>query len=125
MSLKLYSNETSRLGSELFPADRAYVLAAYCHRFTGNHRPAWASQPWKADGTPYPLQFASDAEWLANTRFAVGAHGDLDRRSKECLSSPTWPNNPELRKQRDLVGAGPDSLLESERGTFQQARLDP
>lgn len=102
MSMKLYSSETSRLGSELFPVDRAYVLAAYCHRYTGNHKPAWATAGVSA---PYPVQFASDAEWLVNTRFAVNAHGDLDRRSKECLSSPTWPNNPELRKPA-LAGAG-------------------
>lgn len=96
MSHKLYNPETSRLGSELFPGDRAYVLAAFCHRHTGNHVPAWATRP-RADGTPYPVHFASDAEWLANTRFAVGAHGDLDRRVSQCYSTPTWPNNPELR----------------------------
>lgn len=94
---KLYSNDSSRLGSELSPRDRQHVLLAYCHRYTRTHVPNWARVP-RADGTPYPVQFASDEEWLANTRFAVGIHGDLDHRVRSCHSSPTWPDNPELRR---------------------------
>lgn len=97
LSMKLYSDATSKLGSELFPVDRQYVLAAYVHRHTGNHKPRWAMAPM-ANGKPYPVHFATDAEWLANTRFAVMAHGNLDRRVHECYSTPTWPNNPELRR---------------------------
>lgn len=85
------------LGSELSPEDRKHVLASYVHRFTREHRPQWAAGIWK-DGKPYPVQFASDAEWLAHTRFAVTAGGSLDHRVKECQSAPTWPDNPELRR---------------------------
>ncbi len=87
-----------RLGSELTREDRAHVLAAYVHRFTKEHRPLWSSGTWK-DGKPYPVQFESDAEWLANTRFAVNSAGRLDQRAKFCESSPTWPDNPELRRK--------------------------
>lgn len=85
------------LGSELKLSAQREALAAFVHRFTGDHRPAWASKPWK-DGKPYPVQFANDADWLAHTRFCVTKSGDLDRRAGHCYSPPTWPFNPELRK---------------------------
>jgi len=84
-----------KLGSELSPADQKRALARYCHRFTGQLKPAWASVPMPS-GQTYPVQFATDTEWLANTRFLVKADGSL--KSGPCESSPTWPNNPELRK---------------------------
>lgn len=87
-----------KLGSELDYTDQRHVLAAYVHRFTRQHRPQWANKPWK-DGQPYPLQFDSDADWLAHTRFAVRVNGRLDMRNHSCESTPTWPDNPELRKQ--------------------------
>ena len=85
-------------GAQLCTADQQHVLAAYVHRFTRDHKPAWASNgnTWK-DGQPYPVQFASDADWLAHTRFAVRGDGRLDQRGHWCESSPTWPDNPELR----------------------------
>lgn len=84
-------------GSNLHPDDKKYVLAAYVHRFTGEHKPEWASKEWK-DGKPYPLQFKDDADWLENTEFTTKKNGRLDGRARECYSRPTWPNNPELRK---------------------------
>jgi hypothetical protein len=84
-------------GTELTREDQRHVLSAFVHRFTGDHKPAWSNKEWK-DGKPYPVQFASDAEWLANTDFAVRKDGRLDQRVKFCYSNPTWPNNPELRK---------------------------
>jgi hypothetical protein len=83
-------------GDALSAADKRHVLSAYVHRFTGEHKPDWAGKPWK-DGKPYPLQFANDAEWLAHTRFVVTKCGRLDPRYHDCVSSPTWPFNPELR----------------------------
>lgn len=68
----------------------------YGHRFTGDNKPAWARGEWK-DGKPYPLQFANDADWLENTLFPVTKRGALSNRPSDCRSSPTWPNNPELR----------------------------
>lgn len=89
--------ETRKLGTELDPSDQDHVLAAYVHRFTREHKPEWANKPWK-DGKPYPLQFDSDADWLANTTFAVRKNGRLDHRVQDCQSNPTWPDNPELKK---------------------------
>ena len=87
----------SVFGTQLCASDQQHVLVAYVHRFTREHKPTWANQPWK-DGLPYPVQFASDADWLANTRFAVRVSGRLDQRVHYCESSPTWPDSPELRK---------------------------
>lgn len=84
-------------GSELTPDDQRHVLASYTHRYTRTHRPVWASR-LRPSGEPYPVQFASDAEWLANTTFTVRNNGRLDMRVKGCTSEPTWPDNPELRK---------------------------
>ena len=80
--------ETHRTGDVLHPEDRAYVLRAYVHRSTPERN---------APREGCPLQFASDADWLANTTFKVRKNGRLDRRVKSCESRPTWPHNPELR----------------------------
>ena len=95
--MHFYEATQTAIGDKLSPEDQRHVLAAYVHRFTGQHHPNWAKGEWK-DGKPYPLQFKDDAEWLANTQFAIKADGSLDGRVKECQSKPTWPNNPELRK---------------------------
>lgn len=92
------SDTLSKLGTELTAADRASVLNSYVHRFTREHHPAWARRPMP-HGKAYPVQFASDAEWLAHTRFAVTTSGRLDARHRSCESTPTWPDNPELRKE--------------------------
>lgn len=89
--------QTMMTGDKLTAADQHRVLARYVHRFTGEHKPQWATKPWK-DGQAYPVQHATDAEWLQNTRFHVRANGELDDRFKSCESNPTWPLNPELRK---------------------------
>ncbi len=89
---------TMQYGSNLHPEDVRHVLSAYVHRYTGEHKPAWALKPWK-DGKPYPVQFATDTDWLNNTRFAVRKNGRLDSRVSTCESAPTWPNNPELRAE--------------------------
>lgn len=84
-------------GTLLSAEDQRHVLAAFVHRFTREHRPAWAAQPWK-DGRPYPVQFDSDRDWLAHTWFKITKAGRLDKRVHHCYSSPTWPDNPELRR---------------------------
>lgn len=83
-------------GSALSYPQQKQVLSAYVHRFTGNHKPAWARQPMP-DGKEYPLQFKDDNDWLENTLFAANKDGSLNKRVKHCQSSATWPNNPELR----------------------------
>jgi len=84
---------TTRLGSALHADDRDYVLRAYVHRYTREHVPAWAI------ASKAPIQFEGDDEWLHNTRFTVRADRRLDARYKACQSSPTWPDNPELRRR--------------------------
>lgn len=71
---------------------RREVLRSYVHRYTGEHKPQWV----KDDSTP--VQFKDDEDWLRNTTFKVTNKGTLSRRHNFCESSPTWPNNPELRR---------------------------
>ena len=85
-------------GSELSVYLRRQVFATFSHRFTGNHRPAWVNAIWKG-GMTYPLQFSNDQDWLENTMFAITERGTLARSVDYCISSPTWPENPELRTQ--------------------------
>jgi hypothetical protein len=92
-----FKEASTKRGCDLHPADQRRVLQLYVHRFTGDHTPAWALRP-RPDGKPYPLQFADDAEWLRNARFVVRRNGHLKLSVKQCFSTPTWPNNPELRR---------------------------
>jgi len=85
-------------GSELPSGLQREVLATFVHRHTKDHKPDWAKKTMP-NGEPYPVQFASDQDWLNNTFFKTTRYGGLDRRCKDCLSSATWPDNPELRKQ--------------------------
>lgn len=84
-----------KLGSELTPEQQREALNRFIYRYTGNHTPNWVrmSRP----KIP-PLQFKDDADWLAHTSFAVNKDGSFNRRKTHCESTPTWPNNPELRK---------------------------
>lgn len=89
-------------GYDLAPFVQEQAKNTFVHRYTGEHQPRWALKSWK-DGRAYPVHFKDDAEWLANTLFAVTLAGHLDRRFGHCQSFPTWPNDPELRKP---YGAG-------------------
>lgn len=77
-------------GTDLTAEEKAIVLNSYVHRYTGDHRPQWA-RTYRDNGKPYQVQFVDDADWLANTWFAVTKTGKLDSRVRECFSSPTWP----------------------------------
>ena len=68
----------------------------FVHRYTGDHKPAWTKQEWK-DGKSYPLQFKDDQDWLDNTSFPITNKGTIDRKVDHCFSTPTLPDNPELR----------------------------
>ena len=85
-------------GSELSLIAQSQAKAGFIHRFTGDHRPHWASQPMP-NGESYKVQFASDDDWLDNSLFAIRSDGHLDRRFHEHMSFPTWPLNPELREK--------------------------
>lgn len=84
------------LGCNLPLSLQAEAKRAFVNRYTGNHRPHWVNNGMP-DGSPYPLQFADDNDWLGHTYFEVTKAGKLSARTRYCESSPTWPNNPELR----------------------------
>jgi hypothetical protein len=84
-------------GTNLSGENKTKALANFVHRFTGDFTPSWATKPMPS-GNPYPLHFASDREWLENTQFCLTEKGTFSRRTRHCMSNPTWPNNPELRK---------------------------
>ena len=83
------------VGTDLHSEDQAKVLARFVHRYTKEHRPKWLDRTDRPD--LYPVQFASDHDWLARTYFAVKRNGRLDERVTVCRAMPTWPDNPELR----------------------------
>lgn len=85
-----------RLGTELTPNDQRHVLGMFTNRYTGDHTPQWVKDAERKEGKRYPLQFATDAEWLANTRFGVREDGRLDPRVGDCQSTPTWPNGKDI-----------------------------
>jgi hypothetical protein len=76
-------------GLELSPAAQQQAFRQFVHRYTGEHRPYWVISQ--------PVQFKDDADWLAHTRFYVTRDGNLCK-GRSCYSTPTWPNNPELRR---------------------------
>lgn len=72
-------------GDKLRPDVQRQALARFVHRYTGEHVPKWA----RARTKPH---FATDAEWLAGTRFAIRGDGQLSERVRHCESSPTFPS---------------------------------
>ncbi len=93
----------SKLGHELTAVEQKEVLSMYVNRYTGDHIPQWAKGTTWKDGNPYPVQFLNDADWLRHTLFQVGKNGRLTDCG-ECHSTPTWPHNPELRKEKVTLG---------------------
>jgi hypothetical protein len=85
-------------GKQLTKSQRAEALRLYVHRFTAEHRPRWANEP-RPDGLAYPVQFASDEEWLDNTDFPINEDGTFSNPINKdgTFSNPTWPDSPELR----------------------------
>jgi hypothetical protein len=65
-------------GYALTTEDQEAVLSAYIHDLRA------------------PLQFVCTTDWLCNTTFLVRNNGQLDNRFCKVISSPTYPNNPEL-----------------------------
>jgi len=77
-------------GTELSGEDQREVLSSYVHRYTQEHKPAWANDKMP-NGDTYKPQFSDDKDWLANTKFAVCKSGRLSRKVTHCESNPTWP----------------------------------
>lgn len=100
--MTIYSQDVKRvLGSQLSKANQRNVLSTFSNRFTNEHKPVWAQTPMP-NGNNYPVHFSTDREWLENTQFAVNTAGDLNELITQCISSPTWPNNPEKRCSASL-----------------------
>jgi hypothetical protein len=70
-------------GSKLSPSARKQALAAFVHRYTGEHKPAWASLPMP-NGKAYACFFKNDEEWLAASEFYVTKDGNLSGNHKHC-----------------------------------------
>jgi hypothetical protein len=81
-------------GDRLSIAAQREARARFVNRWTKEHKPGWVH-----DEKATPPQFASDSDWLANTLFWVRNDGSLSERPSYCESSPTWPDNEELRKR--------------------------
>lgn len=79
-------------GSQLNYQAKQEALRIFTNRYTRDHIPQWARK-LKPDGTPYPLQFNSDNEWLDNSYFYVDTDGNLNKHIDLCESYPTYPNN--------------------------------
>ena len=77
------------LGSHMCKYLQEQCKSKFVHRFTGDHRPKWATQKIP-NGQNYKRQFRNDKEWLANTYFEVTVKGELSKRTKYCESTPTW-----------------------------------
>lgn len=94
-----YSEETARsligseyvkLGKDLSPEDQKKVKREFVYRFTGEHTPKWAAE-LRPDGSRYMPQHRNDAEWLAETWFAVTKSGKFCERYTSCCSQATFP----------------------------------
>lgn len=81
------------LGSQMSILCQQQAKDRFVHRYTRDHIPSWAR------GTDNRVQFDSDADWLAHTYFCVLDSGKrLSDRHSYCRANPTWPDNPELRR---------------------------
>lgn len=72
-------------GDKMKPEAQREAMSRFVHRWTGDHTPNWV---YRFTGK---LQFGSDKEWLANTKFWVTKSGNLSKRHSTCESTPTWP----------------------------------
>lgn len=71
-------------GDQLSQDQQNLALSMFVHRYTMEHKPAWATQGYKP-------QFKDDQDWLSNTEFAVTKSGKLHKNVKFCNSRPSWP----------------------------------
>lgn len=90
---------TYMLGSDLPLKLQEDAKAQFVHRYTREHIPAWAHGVQHNNGPdagkPFLVQFASDADWLEHTMFAVAGKGaklHLHNVIRYCQSTPSWPD---------------------------------
>lgn len=75
------------LGTALHPDDRRHVLAQFVHRMTFEMQARFPDFAIRMKRDGYRMPDRTDAEWLANTRFAVKKNGRLDARFSRCETS--------------------------------------
>lgn len=65
-------------GTKMTSEQRKQIKAAFVHRFTGNHKPAWVTKtPNRPDGVPYEPTHATDDAWINDHAFNILQNGDL------------------------------------------------
>ncbi len=74
------------LGTHLSSADQRSVLASFVHRMTTESRKQFPDFTRRMLAGGYRMPEKTDAQWLAETRFAVKAAGSLDKRVNSCQS---------------------------------------
>ena len=72
-------------GKHLTKGQREIVKLNYIYRFTGEHRPTWASEKMP-NGQSYNPEFKTDNEWIDSKAFNFIADGSrLNRSIKHCV----------------------------------------
>lgn len=79
-----FTPDNSRLGSELSPQDQGRVLAQFVHRMTTESKRQFPEFSRRMILGGYRMPERTDAQWLAETRFATDASGRLNQRVKNC-----------------------------------------
>lgn len=75
----------------------AHACAVYVHRYTMEHKPAWA-RGVRSDGLFYAPHYSSDLEWYDNTSFP--GEGNHIGRITSCFSrNASWPLGQSLTKE--------------------------
>jgi hypothetical protein len=83
-------------GNKLSPENQAHAKRVFPWRSTGDH-------PNPLGG---PMHFIDDEDWLTHTTFwmVMGkSHKGRLAERQNCVSYPTWPNNPEIRAAAALL----------------------
>lgn len=74
------------LGTQLTYSDQQQVLRSFVHRMTTESRAQFPDFTARMLRGGYRMPEKSDAQWLAETRFAVTASGRLDKRVHRCMA---------------------------------------
>ena len=82
-----FDESDSRLGSELSTSDQNKVLNQFVHRMTVEARKRWPDFARRMIQGGYRMPLRTDAQWLAETRFATDVHGNLNDRVSNCQAT--------------------------------------
>lgn len=76
-------------GSNLTHKQRNHVKRAFVHRFTGEHKPDWASKPMP-NGNQYQPTHKTDNDWIEDYAFYVQNNGELSTARKHQHCEPAF-----------------------------------